>query len=396
LIILSLQAVKTLSQERVFGLIGRLYDAAADPSLWDVFLQDVSVAIDATATAVIYANPQTRRGNFMFAGGLDPDCQRQYAETFSAFDPIRDASLARFHRARPEAIQTGEELVGPDLKRTEYYNDFLLVHDVPHNLSTPIAIHREWVANLSCNRGLRKGPFCGEEVALMRSLFPHLQRAIDFHRKFAELEGQQRASLDALDRVAVGVVLLDREGGILVANREAEEVFRQNDGLHASKGGIHADLVNENRAIRLMISQAAKTAVGEGSAVGGSVGISRRSGKRSFAVLVAPVARRAFPEDARSPAVILFVTDPERKPEAATGVLMRIYGLTAAESRLAELLMEGESVVHAAERLCVSHNTVRTHLQRVFEKTRTRHQGELVGLLVGSAAVLRDPPHGGS
>ena len=139
---------------------------------------------------------------------------------------------------------------------------------------------------------------------------------------------------------------------------------------------------------RLRTKEAALTARGNGVSAGGSLRIVRPSGKRPLAVVIMPASIHAFPPDAREPTVIVFISDPEAKLQTAPEVLARLYDLTAAESRLAEQLMQGETLVHAAERLGVSHNTARTHLQRIYQKTDTSHQGALVRLLVSSTSQL--------
>lgn len=57
------------------------------------------------------------------------------------------------------------------------------------------------------------------------------------------------------------------------------------------------------------------------------------------------------------------------------------FGLTRAESRLLTVLFEGCSVPEAADRLGVARSTARTHLQRVFDKTGARRQGDLLRLV---------------
>jgi DNA-binding CsgD family transcriptional regulator len=57
------------------------------------------------------------------------------------------------------------------------------------------------------------------------------------------------------------------------------------------------------------------------------------------------------------------------------------FGLTPAEARLLAVLFEGCSVPQAAERLGVARTTARTHLQRVFDKTGARRQGDLMRLV---------------
>ncbi|MGH8336497.1 MAG: hypothetical protein ACRETL_06715, partial [Gammaproteobacteria bacterium] len=41
---------EVLSQERILGLVGRIYDAAADPGLWAAFLDDLAAALNGTMT----------------------------------------------------------------------------------------------------------------------------------------------------------------------------------------------------------------------------------------------------------------------------------------------------------------------------------------------------------
>ena len=57
------------------------------------------------------------------------------------------------------------------------------------------------------------------------------------------------------------------------------------------------------------------------------------------------------------------------------------FGLTRAEGRLLAALFEGCSVPQAAHRLGVARTTARTHLQRVFDKTGARRQGDLLRLV---------------
>ena len=57
------------------------------------------------------------------------------------------------------------------------------------------------------------------------------------------------------------------------------------------------------------------------------------------------------------------------------------FGLTVAEGRLLETLFEGCSVPQAASRLGVARSTARTHLQRIFDKTGARRQGDLLRIV---------------
>jgi DNA-binding CsgD family transcriptional regulator len=67
-------------------------------------------------------------------------------------------------------------------------------------------------------------------------------------------------------------------------------------------------------------------------------------------------------------------------------VAQGIYGLTAAQTQVAQLLAQGHDPSLAAKKLGVSVNTVRTHVQRMFDKTGAHSQSALVGLLLSAEA----------
>jgi DNA-binding CsgD family transcriptional regulator len=109
--------------------------------------------------------------------------------------------------------------------------------------------------------------------------------------------------------------------------------------------------------------------------------ISRRSGKRPLAVLVAPLrAENGCFETPRASAVV-FVSDPELKPRMPTELLARLYGLTPRQAELASRLAQGDTIDTAAEAFGISRNTARSHLRLIFDKTDTKRQTELTRLL---------------
>ena len=59
-----------------------------------------------------------------------------------------------------------------------------------------------------------------------------------------------------------------------------------------------------------------------------------------------------------------------------------MHTLTPAEARLALAVADGLSPTDAAEQLGITVQTARTHLKRVFHKTATTRQAELVKLVL--------------
>ena len=88
-----------------------------------------------------------------------------------------------------------------------------------------------------------------------------------------------------------------------------------------------------------------------------------------------------FPNDARASRDDFYIADLNTLPAPSSDVLNAVFGLSAAEARIAQLLAQGESVESAAQLLEIKPTTARSQLAAVFEKTGTRRQAKLVALL---------------
>jgi DNA-binding CsgD family transcriptional regulator len=205
---------------------------------------------------------------------------------------------------------------------------------------------------------------------------PHLARSLRMHGQFAQLNAEAQSLLECLDRLARGVVLLNRHGQVLRANRAAEHMAAQRDGLYLSSGTLKTSLAGESAALQKMIHDAARTASGNGLSSGGTAIISRPSGRRPWVAVVSP--HRTASEDGLA-AVLLI--DPEEQPEPCVAVVSRLFGFTQSETRLALLLARGVRLEDAAVQLRITMNTARTHTRRMLDKANVRRQTDLVLLL---------------
>lgn len=79
----------------------------------------------------------------------------------------------------------------------------------------------------------------------------------------------------------------------------------------------------------------------------------------------------------------VFIRDPISLPQASHEMLRKLFQLTATETEIALLLIDGLTLDEAAVALGVTKNTVRAHLRGVFAKTgATRHAKILLNSVV--------------
>ena len=69
--------------------------------------------------------------------------------------------------------------------------------------------------------------------------------------------------------------------------------------------------------------------------------------------------------------------EPQRPPAAAWAAT---FGFTPAEMRMLELLVQGHTVVHAADTMGIAETTARTHVANLMAKAGTKRQVDLIQL----------------
>jgi DNA-binding CsgD family transcriptional regulator len=210
----------------------------------------------------------------------------------------------------------------------------------------------------------------------------------------SRLQGAQQnaaASNVALDRATAGVVLMDAFGQVVFVNRAARRIMEERDdfALRLVKRGEKFRLVAREPRLTAWLDQAMAARAGartDDAQHERGIAIPGRSGKRYF-IRLSPLPVAPDLRSARGVAeVMMFLIDPDARVELNPLLLNRLYGLTPAEAKLAELIASGVSVKQAAEESALSENTVKTHWKRVFRKVGVSTQADLVAVLakVGS------------
>jgi DNA-binding CsgD family transcriptional regulator/PAS domain-containing protein len=225
----------------------------------------------------------------------------------------------------------------------------------------------------------RGGVSTARQQEIARRLRPHLIRASQLRRKFAAVAAVAVGLAETLDRSQHGVLLLDADGRVRHTNSAAEQLLGEADGLKLSAGRLTACASGPARQLEALIAQAAGR---EGACrSGGSMAAPTPSRTRPLSVIVAPL--RPEPGLAcDAPAVLVCVSDLDAGVSPPMQQLSSLFGLTPAEARLALTLFEGAAPRDAAEQLGVSPHTVHAQLARIFEKTATSRQAELIQLMM--------------
>jgi DNA-binding CsgD family transcriptional regulator len=203
------------------------------------------------------------------------------------------------------------------------------------------------------------------------------------------LLGAERRSaglLEAIGSLHTAVLLLDSAGRVIDLNGPARAILARRDGLRLGpEREIELARGVGDRDLAPLFGGAGAPALANGVQRGGAITVARQGKRMPYALLVAPLCSRDFLPDHEQPAAVVFITDPETVGAPGEQALHDVYGLTPTETALAQRLTAGQSLAEAAGEMEISKNTVRTHLKRIFSKTGTGRQAELVSLLLRGA-----------
>jgi DNA-binding CsgD family transcriptional regulator len=185
------------------------------------------------------------------------------------------------------------------------------------------------------------------------------------------------------------LLIVDAAGRVSYHNAAAETIISEADGLAVIGKRLAAIDPGETQALRQLIAEAARAPQGVTANPGGVIRIRRRSERRSYEVLVAPLGETTFASGLREPMAAVFIRDPDAPAATSAEWLRRLYGLTPAEARLLQALLAGDSLETISERFRVGAETLRTQLKAIYRKTDTGSQAQLIRLALRGLAAYQ-------
>jgi DNA-binding CsgD family transcriptional regulator len=200
----------------------------------------------------------------------------------------------------------------------------------------------------------------------------------------AALEDLSGSVLQALDVLNDGLILTDATSRVLYLNRAARAIL-SSGSLAVRNGLLCAQTASETRNLQDIIAARARRSAADAYL--------RTTGPcvRHCVLLTVTAAHVSATDRLSDEATVLVLARELSRVNAPSPKMIGIFfGLTPAEARLAHEMIRGDGLGPCASRLGITTNTARTHLNRVFEKTGTKRQAELVRLLLSCGFSINE------
>jgi DNA-binding CsgD family transcriptional regulator/PAS domain-containing protein len=357
------------------GRVVRLaYAAAAGRSEWGDFLEAYRVASH-SAAASLHRWHRASGVNHLLAMSSEAgeDAMREYVAYYRHLNP-------HFNR-HPEFMVPGNVTFGhrrvpiPELLRTEYYADYLRRFDLEGVMGACLYEEQGEVSQLCVLRPFRIGLFSERDELRTRLLMPHAQRAVSLGARLATLRASHGAHVSALDAIPDGVLLVDKIGRVLLANRAAARLFSRRVLRHSAAGLEAWDTLLTAR-LRRALRQVAVSVREHGTPPPPSIVLPDNNGTTSYRITLMPGTLPQGINRTRAGVAMVVISECNQASHAAS--LATKYGLTPRQAQVANLLVQGLATSEIAMALSTSVETIRTHVKQVLRKTNQSRVTSLV------------------
>jgi DNA-binding CsgD family transcriptional regulator len=359
------------------AVIGDIYDAAIDPTLWTQALTSICAYVGGSSAALLWHDSALERSEALHLYNFDPHYLRLYFEKYLPINPMFPAATFV-----DEGVVVADEDIMPraELNKTRFYKEWIKPQGTLGALSVNL---EKGLLRTSMINVRMTVPLKDEMRRRLGLLVPHLQRSVAISRLFEQSKATERALTETLDHVEAAVVLVNPTAHIVFANDLALKMLDEGSIVKKARNALRAVEPTANRTLEGIIRSSEKGDASVGVR-GVAIPLTGKSREPWFAhILPLKSGRRARAASSTAAVAAIFIRRTVPNALSPLEGIAKLYKLSAGELRVLDALLKASGVKAVAELLGLSQATVKTHLHNLFLKTGTKRQSDLVKLVAG-------------
>jgi DNA-binding CsgD family transcriptional regulator len=371
--------------ETLTRLIATIYDAALDCTLWPEVLSRIAEFVDGRVAGLLTRDSTKPQVSAHWHAGGDPHYMRTYADTYSRLGPVATSPPGQVG-----AIVSMPDLVPYDeFRRGRFFREWAEPQGWVDVAVALLDKSASGSAYLSMSRDADAGMVDETMRERLALIVPHVRRAVQIGKAIEFKQAETATFMDVLDGLSVGLFLIDANGRIMHANAAGSDLLEAGDLLRSAGGRLVAGDAQVEQSLRETTAAAANGDEDPGSA-SIAVPLRARDDERYVAHMLPLTGGgvRGRAGEAYAAAAALFVRKAELQYPSPPEVIGKTYDLTPAELRVLLGIVEIGGVPEVAAAFGIADTTVKTHLGRLYAKTGTGRQADLVKLVAGFAMPL--------
>jgi len=376
-----------IAGEKVLSeLIGTIYDTVFDRSLWPAVMKMSAEFVGGSAASIYSKNSATGRGSVYYKYGVEPYYEQIYFSKFVRQDPT---TAGHCMAGIGQLVSLGDIVLRREFEESRFHEEWSKPQGLVDCLSTPLDKSAGGTALFGVFRHQENGFV--DDLARRRAaaITSHIRRAVMIGNVLDKKTAETAAFMDALNGLAAAVFLVERNGRIVFANQSGQAMLEDGRVVCARNDAL------ATADSRPVLSDVIALACG-GDASLGTRGIAVPLSAPSETPWLAHVlsltsgARQDTGTNFGAVAAV-FVHRTTIEALSSIETMAKLYRLTPSEMRVLSAVSDVGGVSTVADAIGISQATVKTHLQRLFAKTGTNRQADLIKLVATHSSPLRQP-----
>jgi DNA-binding CsgD family transcriptional regulator len=367
-------------------LIGTIYDTTLDSGLWYDALRKSAEFVGGSASSLYWKDAVHGTGKPIRYWIARPDNTiPSYFDECVSVDPL---TARQFLFDVGEIYSIEDCMPYAEFMESRLYKEWIRPNGYVEQLAATVDKSATGFSLFAIFRGEEQGLVDAEARRRMGLIVPHVRRAVLIGSALDRDTADATAFADTLSGLAAGVFFVDKNGRIVFANTSGQAMLEDGEILRQKD-----DVLTAVNPIGTMLPEIIASA-GDGDAAVGAISLALSAPPEPWLAHILPLTSGIRREAgiAYSAVAAVFVQKASIDTSSALETMFEFYQLTPGELRVLTALSQDSGIPAVSAAIGISESTVKTHLQRLFEKTRTSRQADLVKLVAGHASPLRKAP----
>lgn len=361
-------------------VIGRVYDAALDPSQWPDVLETIGGFVQGSAGNLFAEDSVSRTSELFHVWGVERPYLDSYLNHYVQLNPF---TIANYFLGVEDQMSVADMMTHDEFRETRFYQEWARPQGWVDAMAVVLDKSVTSYAALGFFRHERDGIFDDDARHRVKLIAPHVRRSVLIGNVIDLRTNETQVIADTLSGLAAGVILVEANARITYANYVGAAMLQEGKIINGKGGIFVAKDPQADKSLRdvFLAAESGDMAVGR---KGTSVLLSSSQNERWLAhTLPLTAGKRRQATATRDTTTAVFIRKASLETPSSLEIVAKLYKLTPTELRVLQAITEISGVTSIANALGISEATVKTHLQHLFRKTGARSQIELVKLLAG-------------
>ncbi len=364
------------------SLISNLYAAANGRSEWGTALSALADHLDLWTVQLLGVSK--KNGHLIFSthgGRASPQTALDYFRSYNAIDPRIVPALTK---PMGEWMHCHDLFDESYVAESNFYQDFLIPHGGRYVSATRLIDNDEVGFIFALMRGQGSQPLGQRDMVQLERFRHHMKEALENLLHLRETYAELGMARELLGQFSYPMFLVDETRGIWHRNKAAEDLLMRGHVVSEQRGFLTCHDKASDHALTEAIHALQLSSAPNGTGLGKkAIQIKPSNGLPHLAFISAVRPAQTMGAFGHTDLALVVLHDPAASQRSIDPfILSECFDLTPAEARVAVQIAGGANAKEIAKTQSVALPTVRTHIQRIMDKTGVDRQTDLVRVLM--------------